>query len=201
MLFYIVNYNVIWASIISALVGAGAVLAFFLIRNKGKKSADDMKPSPKKDIIIGLRDNAEAFADIYEPLFLLASGRTARKDAVLDAWNEKVNSLEGNEAFKEAFNKKFGDVASFKGKKGKYVKCADSLLKYIYKAGIERDDDEIVTADETTAEKYDIIGAGSIEAGEIYDVFVPYWEIEREIKNEDSETTETETVLCKGAIR
>lgn len=201
MLFYIVNYNAIWASVISALVGAGAVLAFFLIKNKGKTSADDMKPSPKKDLIIGLRDNAEAFSDLYEPLFLLASGRTGRKDAVLDAWNEKVNSLEGNEAFKEAFNKKFGDVASFKGKKKKYVKCADSLLKYIYKAGIERDDDEVVTANETTAEKYDIIGAGSIEADETYDVFVPYWEIERDTKNENGETVEIEKVLCKGAIR
>ena len=197
MLFYIVNYNAIWASVISALVGAGAVLAFFLIKNKGKTSADDMKPSPKKDLIIGLRDNAEVFADLYEPLFLLASGRTGRKDAVLDAWNEKVNSLEGN----EAFNKKFGDVASFKGKKKKYVKCADSLLKYIYKAGIERDDDEVVTANETTAEKYDIIGAGSIEADETYDVFVPYWEIERDTKNENGETVEIEKVLCKGAIR
>ena len=31
MLFYIVNYNVIWASVISALVGAGAVLALILL--------------------------------------------------------------------------------------------------------------------------------------------------------------------------
>lgn len=201
MLFYIVNYNVIWACIISALLGAGAVLAFFLLKNKGKKSAEDMKPSIKKDLILGLRDNAEAFADLYEPLFLLASGKTSRKDYVLDSWNERVNGLEGNEAFKEAFNKKFGDVASFKGKKRKYVKCADSLLKYVYKAGIERDDDDIVTADETTAEKYDIIGNASIVSGEVYDVFVPYWEIETETKTDDGTVIETESVLYKGAIR
>ncbi len=200
MLFYIVNYNVIWGCIISALLGAGAVLAFFLLKGKGKKSADDMKPSDKKTIILGLRDNAAAFADLLEPLFILASGRTARKDAVLDAWYAKVDEL-GNEEFKAAFVKKFGEIASFKGKKGKYVKCADSILKYAYKAGIERDDDEIETADEKTAEKYDIIGAGSIEAGNVYDVFVPYWVLEIETKDENGNETETETILCKGAIR
>lgn len=201
MLFFIINYNVIWGCIISAIVGAGAVLAFFLIKNKGKKSADDMKPSPKKDLILGLRDNAEAFSDLYEPLFLLASGKTARKDYVLDSWYERVNSLEGNNSFKEAYNKKFGDIASFKGKKKKYVKCADSLLKYIYKAGIQRDDDSTVTADETTAEKYDIIGNASITAGEVYDVFVPFWELETQTKNENGDEIENEKVLCKGAIR
>lgn len=201
MLFYIINYNIIWASIISALVGAGAVFAFFLLKNKGKKNADDMKPSDKKNVILGLRDNAEAFSDLLEPLFLLASGKTERKDEVLDAWYERVNSLEGNKAFKESFVKKFGEIGSFKGKKKKYIKCADRILKYCYRAGIERDDDSVVTADESTAEKYDIIGAGSIEAGKIYDVFVPYWEIEIETKGEDGEEIETETVLCKGAIR
>lgn len=193
--------DVILICVLSALAGAGAVFAFFFFRCKGKKSTDDMKPSDKKNIIIGLRDNAEAFADLLEPLFLLASGKTGRKDEVLDCWYERVDSLEGNKEFKESFVKKFGEIGSFKGKKGKYVKCADRILKYCYRAGIERDDDEIVTADETTAEKYDIIGAGSIEAGKVYDVFVPYWEIEIESKNEAGEEVETETVLSKGAIR
>lgn len=193
--------DVILICVLSALAGAGAVFAFFFFRCKGKKSTDDMKPSDKKNIIIGLRDNAEAFADLLEPLFLLASGKTGRKDEVLDCWYERVDSLEGNKEFKESFVKKFGEIGSFKGKKGKYVKCADRILKYCYRAGIERDDDEIVTADETTAEKYDIIGAGSIEAGKVYDVFVPYWEIEIEEKNENGEEVETETVLSKGAIR
>ena len=188
MLFYIVNFNVIWGCIISALVGAGAVLAYFLLKG-GKKSADEMKPSAKKTLIVGIRDNAEAFAELLEPLFLLASGRTARKDAVLDAWYAKVDEI-GDDEFKAAFLKKFGEIASFKGKARNYVKCADSILKYVYKAGIERDDADVETANESTAEKYDIIGAGSIEAGNVYDVFVPYWVLE----------AETEIILVKGAI-
>ncbi len=201
MLFYIIYHNIIWACIISAIVGAAAVLTFFLLKNKDKKTTDDMKPSVKKNIILGLRDNAEVFSDLLEPLFLLASGRTERKDEILDAWYDRVNSLVDCDDFKASFVKKFGEIASFKGKKAKYVKCADKILKYVYKAGIERDDDTVVIADENTAEKYDIIGAGSIEAGKLYDVFVPYWEIEIETTDENGEEIETETVISKGAIR
>lgn len=201
MFFYIIYRNVIWACIISALAGAGAVLTFYFLKNKEKKTTDDMKPSDKKNIILGLRDNAEIFSDLLEPLFILASGRTERKDEILDAWYDRVNSLVGNDDFKKSFVKKFGEIGSFKGKKKKYVKCADKILKYVYKAGIERDDDVVVTADETTAEKYDIIGAASIEAGKVYDVFVPYWELEIETTDENGEEIETEAVISKGAIR
>lgn len=193
--------DIILICVLSALAGAGAAVAFFFFfKGKGKKTADDMKPSDKKNIIIGLRDNASVFADLLEPLFILASGRTERKDEVLDAWYARVDALEDNE-FKASFVKKLGEIGSFKGKKGKYVKCAKKILSYCGKAGIERDDDTVVTADETTAEKYDIIGAGSIEAGKVYDVFVPYWELEVETTGENGEEVETETVLCKGAIR
>lgn len=201
MFFYIIYRNIIWACIASALLGAGAVFAYFFFKNKDKKTTEDMKPSDKKNIILGLRDNAEIFSDLLEPLFLLASGRTERKDEILDAWYDRVDSLVGCDDFKASFVKKFGEIASFKGKKAKYVKCADKILKYVYKAGIERDDDTIVIADESTAEKYDIIGAGSIEAGKMYDVFVPYWDLEIEVQDENGEEIETETVISKGAIR
>lgn len=191
--FYIIYRNIIWACIISALIGAGAVVLFFLLKNKGKKTADDMKPSDKKEMIIGLRDNAEVFSELYEPLFLLASGKVSRKDWVFDSWNAAVNSIEGYDSFKSVFAKKFGDVASWKGKKKKYIKNADKLLKFVFKAGIERDDDSTVIGDVDTAEKYDIIGVASIEAGAEYDVFVPYWALD--IEGEDDK------ILSKGAIR
>ena len=197
MLFYIIYRNVIWACIASAIVGAAATFAYFYFKYMKNKTADDMRPSAKKTIILGLRDNAELFSDLLEPLFLLASGKTDRKDYILDTWYDRVASVEDNDEFKAAFVKRFGEIASFKGKNKKYVKCADGILKYVYKAGIERDDDRVETADESTAEKYDIIGSGSIEAGNVYDVFVPYWSLETEAADEDT----AETVLSKGAIR
>ena len=193
VLFYIVYRNLIWACIASAIAGAAAAGAFFYFKGAKNKSAEDMKPSLKKTVILGLRDNADAFSDLLEPLFLLASGKTDRKDYVLDTWYDRVSAVENNDEFQAAFVKKFGEIASFKGKDKKYVKCADSILKYVYKAGIERDDERVVTADETTAEKYDLIGAGSIEAGAVYDVFVPYWDVEND--------TAEDTILSKGAIR
>ena len=194
--------DIILICVLSALAGAAAVFAFFFFfKGKGKKSTDDMKPSDKKEIIMGINNNAAAFADLYEPLFVLASGKTARKDWVLDSWNTRVNELEGNDSFKAAFNKKFGDIASYKGKDKNYIKAADKLLKYIYKAGIERDDDSHVEVDATTAEKYDLIGAGYIAEDATYDVFVPYWSIEVKSTDENGAEKEIETILVKGAIR
>lgn len=200
-LFYLLYSNVIWACVISAIVAAAAVTAYFLFFRKGKKSPEDMKPSEKTEIIMGLNNNASLFADLYEPLFVLASGKTARKDWVLDSWNMRVNSLEGNDAFKAAFNNKFGDIASYKGKDKNYVRAADKLLKYISKAGVERSDASYVIADQTTAEKYDFIGAGFIAADTAYDVFVPYWSITIKFTDEAGEEKSTEIVLVKGAIR
>ena len=79
---------------------AGGVFSFFFFRGRGKsvKSIDDMKPGPKKDIIVGLRDNAPEFAELYEPLYLLACGNVSRKDAVFDAWKSS-NSLPPNSRY------------------------------------------------------------------------------------------------------
>ena len=49
---------------------AGCLFSFFFFRGRGGKpgkSIDDMKPGPKKDIIVGLRDNApEAHSEILQ---------------------------------------------------------------------------------------------------------------------------------------
>ena len=170
----------------------GCALSFFFFRGKGAgkpgKSIEDMKPGPKKDIILGLRDNAGEFADLLEPLYLLASGNVSRKDAVFDAWNTKVAGSFGTLEFKTAFASEFGYVEKWKGKKKKYVKNAQKLLKYIKKAGIERNKDVAVEGNETTAEKYVLAGNLSLEEGASYDVLAHYWTLGDEI-------------LSKGVIR
>ena len=170
---------------------AGGVLSFFFFRKKGSKpgkTIDDMKPGPKKDIILGLRDNAGEFAELLEPLFLLACGNVSRKDAVFEAWNTKVAASYGSMEFKTAFAAEFGYVEKWKGKKKKYIKNARKLLKYIDKAGIERNKDIAVEGNETTAEKYVLAGNLSLEEGASYDVLAHYWYMGDEI-------------LSKGVIR
>lgn len=251
MLFFIINRNAILA--ISALVIAAVVVLAVLYIKKIKNILvlEDMKDSAKKDLLIGLRDNAEKFSDYYEPLFVLAAGNTGRKEWVFDNWNNTVSALENNEAFKKAFSDIFGKLNSdpslipqkdfspiavpdgatkkeakkikkankkiakkakkaekkarkadkkadkiaasqkktekFEKKQAKeaeklYTKKAYKLIKLLKKAGVCRDNEFTVTADESTAEKYDVIGNVSLVSGEKYDVHIPYWALTKKTK-------------------
>lgn len=201
---YILYSNIIWACVASAAAGAGAVFLYFFLTNNSAeehKSLEDMKPSPKKDLLIGLRDNAEAFAEIYEPLYLLASGRTDKKDQVFAQWNEAVEAVEGYDGFKAAFADRFGDVSKWKGKNGKYASNARKLVKLLAAAGIFRDKNVTVVADENTAEKYILAGGDFIESGVTYDVFSPYWFRRVQVEVPEEELTEgaEETVNVEEA--
>lgn len=251
MLFFMINRNAILA--ISALVIAAVVVLAVLYIKKIKNILvlEDMKDSAKKDLLIGLRDNAEKFSDYYEPLFVLAAGNTGRKEWVFDNWNNTVSALENNEAFKKAFSDIFGKLNSdpslipqkdfspiavpdgatkkeakkikkankkiakkakkaekkarkadkkadkiaasqkktekFEKKQAKeaeklYTKKAYKLIKLLKKAGVCRDNEFTVTADESTAEKYDVIGNVSLVSGEKYDVHIPYWALTKKTK-------------------
>ncbi len=268
MLFFMFNRNAILA--ISALVIAAVVVLAILYIKKFKKVVvlEDLKDSPKKDLLIGLRDNASEFSEYYEPLFVLAAGNTGRKEWVFDSWNNAVASLENNAAFKKAFadvfgklnsdpakipqkdfsplaipegaskkeikkikkankkiakkakkaakkankaNKKAAKIAKSPKKSAKlakktekannklYVKMAYKLIKYLKKAGIGRDTDETVTADETTAEKYDVIGTTSLVTGAKYDVHIPYWALTKKTKIFASPAAATENAPAAQA--
>lgn len=189
MLFFMFNRNLI----LTLLAVAAVVLIILIVKHRKKKAAgsvlEDMKPSPKKDLLIGLRDNAEVFAEYYEPLYILAKGNTGRKEWVAASWLNAVRSLEGQDAFKAAFNKKFASLAlktnntksarkakKIDKKQGKKCrKAAKKLISLLKKAGVLRDKTLTVIADETTAEKYDVIGNTSLNANEKYDVFAPFW--------------------------
>lgn len=173
--------------VISAVVGA--LIAFLCTRGKGgKKTLEDMKDCDKKFIILGLRDDPAYFADLFEPMYILAGGNVNRKDAIFDAWNTRVASCNGTLEFKNAFANEFGYVEKWKGNKKKYVKAAKTLVKYMTAAGIKRDEDNAVSANEFTAERYELVGETALENGITYDVLAPFW------YNDDA-------ILCKGVIR
>lgn len=183
----------IWACIASAIIGAAAAFLFFKLKGgslgaKGEKTLEDMKDCDKKFIAIGLRDNAEYFADLYEPMYLLSTGKATRKDAIFDAWNTRAASSECSLEFKNSFQKEFGFVEKWKGNKKKYIAAAKDLVKYMDLAGIKRGEETAVTANEETAEKYELAGGAALENGATYDVLAPFW------------FNEAET-LCKGVIR
>lgn len=106
MLFYILYRNYIWFFSILAIAAAVAAVVYFAKKVR-IVSLEEMKPSVKKDLLIGLRDNVESFSDLLEPLFVLAQNRSGRHEWVMNSWNDAVHSVEGNEEFKAAFDEKF----------------------------------------------------------------------------------------------
>ncbi len=174
-----------------------AIVALILIIRKIKQSRkevllEELKPSEKKDLLIGLRDNASGFAELYEPLYLLSKGSGGRKDWIFNSFNRIVNELDGNDAFKLAFAKRFGALVSTplpegisekkaakkdKKRTKKCRKAAKKLLKLIDRAGIVRDQAATVKTDEVTAESYDTVGTASLTTGAVYDVLAPFWSL------------------------
>ena len=170
VLFYIFNYNVIWAAIISALIGAGAVFAYFFFFKKNGQ-ASEKAPKAADIIVSGIAENAEAFSEMYEPLWAVANGKLSKKEDVFNQWNEIAETV----GFGDAFNEKFGGRENWKKGK-KWAKKANQLVKYIVKAGVTRSTQVAVVGDDTTAEKYVYAGSASVEAAAEYDVLAPYWE-------------------------
>ncbi len=177
--------DIIWIAALSAAIGAGIAALIFGL--KAKKSGGE--GTDKGSIVDGIRDNALTFSEMYETVYSVSAGKNAKQEEVFAAWNAAVEGCE-DEAFKKAFAEKFGDYASWGvSKKGKvnakkvnktYIKKARALVKCFFKAGIVRESDVNVVADETTAEKYEIVG-GAIEAGNTYDVLAPYWHLSNDI--------------------
>lgn len=182
MLFY---SDIIWIVILAAAIGAG--IAFLVLRTKGGVAGSD--ENGKFRLPDGIKDNALAFSEMYEPMYSVSAGKTAKQEEVFAAWNEAVEGC-GDEEFAKAFADKFGDYSSWGvTKKGQfkvktankiYSKKSRKLVKYFFKAGIVREGDITVCADETTAEKYEIVG-GSIVAGNTYEVLAPYWHLGNDI--------------------
>ena len=183
VLFYIFNYNVIWAAIISALIGAGAVFAYFFFFKKDSGEVAEKAPKAADVIVGGIAENAEAFSEMYEPLWAVANGKLGKKEAVFNQWADIAETV----GFGEEFDEKFGNREKWtKGKK--WVKKANQLVKFVFKAGVSRSTQISVIGDDTTAEKYVYAGSASVEADAEYDVLAPYWE-------------SNGTVVHKGVIR
>ena len=199
-----------------------AIVALVLIIRKIRQSRkelllEELKPSEKKDLLIGLRDNASDFSELYEPLYLLSKGSGERKDWIFNSFNRIVNELDGNDAFKLAFAKKFGALVSTplpegvsakkakKNDKKKTKKCrkaAKKLLKLMDRAGIVRDKAISVKADELTAESYDTVGTASLTAGAVYDVLAPFWSLlikERQYPEAKKKTSKKKASKKKAA--
>ena len=176
-------------------VGAGGATLFFLLTRKKEKG----EAAPRTDpMLTGLRENADRFTGMYEPMFSICVGKHQKQADVFAAWNGRVNECE-DEAFKAVFATKFGDYGDWgvKGKKRKlkqkkadkiYAKKAGKLVRYFTKAGILREVETFIEGKEGDGALYELAGGGEVQPGVTYEVLAPYWHF-------------GDTVLDKGAVR
>ena len=201
-LFFILYENILIPVLVVVAVLAAAAIVFFVLRHMRKKSGaapeQSAKLSKKKLFIQGLQSNIDSYAEMFEPVYSVSVGKNKKQEETFAAWNEAVAAGPDEDGgYKALFTKLFGDYAEWgKGKKKVkvkkqnklYKKKAGKLVKYFFKANILRGGDVYETGCETTAEKYDFVGDGSIVTDKVYDVLAPCWTYE-------------DKVVDKGVIR
>lgn len=168
--------DVIVASVIAFAVGATG--AFFYLRKKGVITIGKAPAQPTDPIIIGLRENAALFGQLYEAMYLVSRGKSAKVRTSFAAWNNRIDTLDDDSDFVVAFREEYGDFDEWKDRKA--IKKANKLVKTFKKAGVIRDKAVSVFAEEDFTEKYYITG-GIVEEGEELDVLAPYWSCDGEI--------------------
>lgn len=168
--------DVIVASVIAAAVGATA--AFFYLRKKGVITITKTVKTDIDPIVVGLRENAVLFGQLYEAIYLVSKGKSAKVRSGFAAWNNRIDTLDDDSEFVIAFREEYGDYEDWKDKKA--VRKAGKLVKAFKKAGILRDKDISVFAEDDFAEKYNVVG-GVVEEGEELDVLSPFWTFEGDI--------------------
>lgn len=169
--------DVIVACVIAAAVGATG--AFFYLRKKGVITITKVAAAqPTDPIVIGLRENAALFGQLYEAMYLVSKGRSAKVRTGFAAWNNRVDALDEDSEFVIAFREEYGDYEDWKDKKA--VKKAGKLVKAFKKAGIVRSKDASVFAEDDFAERYNVVG-GVVEEGEELDVLSPFWSFDGEV--------------------
>lgn len=194
-LVFILFENIIIPVLIIAAVAIAVAIVLLVRRHKRKKSGaapeKSGKLSKKKTLIKGLQTNIDSYSEMFEPVYSVSVGKNKKQEETFAAWNEAVKAgPEEDGGYKALFAKLFGGYAEWgKGKKKVkvkkqnklYKKNANKLVKLFFKANILRGSDVYETGNETTAEKYDFVGDGSIETDKTYEVLAPCWTYEDKI--------------------
>ena len=153
--------------------------------------------STKQTIIAGIQQNIGDFSEMFEPVYSVSVGKANKQEEVFAEWNAKVRDSAEDNGYKALFDKYFGGYATWgQGKKKVnvkkqnkiYKKKAEKLVKIFFKGNILRGSDVFETGCETTAERYDYVGEGSVETDKQYEVLAPVWMYQ-------------DTVVDKGVIR
>ena len=149
-------------------------------RDPGEAGGDVTPPMPPSN---GRYDREKAkeefveksFKDIYESIYRVSRGQSKRSNDILDDLNSRIYYLKGCPNVQAFWRSLFTGYESFSPEKLKETTA--EFMKFVFEAGIERDNSEQVTVNETTRYKYYNSDDGEFVKGEKMKVDRPYWSL------------------------
>jgi hypothetical protein len=127
----------------------------------------------KDTIALGIKAHAEVFSGLYEPMYMVASGKLGGKLGVFDEWCLRSGNLNDGTSFSESFVSRFSGFRDWED--AEYIKNAQLILSSITKAGVVRDTFKEIEVDESTILRYGTLDGRELNKGEIIQVLMPCW--------------------------
>jgi len=121
----------------------------------------------------------KSFKNIYEPIYRVSQGISAKSNDILDDLNTRMLYLDGYPNVQAFWRSLFADYKSFTPEKLRETTA--EFMNFVFEAGIKRDNSDRVTVDETTRRKYYNYNDGEFVTGETMKVKFAYWSLGDEI--------------------
>jgi hypothetical protein len=117
----------------------------------------------------------KSFTDVYESIYRVSQGQTKRSNDILEDLNSRIHYLKDSPNVQAFWRSLFTGYERFTPEKLKETTA--EFIKFVFEAGIKRDNSEQVTVDETTHYKYYNSGDGDFVKGEKMKVERAFWSL------------------------
>jgi hypothetical protein len=117
----------------------------------------------------------KSFTDVYESIYRVSRGQSKRSNDILEDLDSRIHYLKNSPNIQAFWNSLFAGYEDFTPEKLKDT--AAEFMKFVFEAGIQRDNSEQVTVDESTHHRYYNSNDGDFVKGEIMKVDRACWSI------------------------
>lgn len=179
--------NIGWVLFAYFILTATLIIVYVYIMSTRKKTVSDSIATSRQreKAIVEFQENANVFSNLYEPLFILKSGRPENGESVFANWNTHIEALNECHDLIGYWRKLYNGGEGWS--ESNYSFKATELLAFITEAGVSRSTDTEITANRETPDYYTSQGDIDVEDNIKLKVDRPYWSI-------------GEHVLVKGQI-
>jgi hypothetical protein len=156
-------------------VGAAAVL-LVLLRKKAQAPASPLQTHPLREkAALDFKQNASAFNGLYEPLYLIKTGKLKFGEGLFADWDARVNNFKDHPALLEVWSAAYNSGEGYD--ESSYPQKAAELLEFTQEAGVFRSEETEVTSSSEIFRYYFPKDGLRIEYGALANVDLPYWAI------------------------